>query len=346
MIVRNEAGCIARCLESVRPIISYWVICDTGSTDRTKEIVRQCLQGLPGELHQDRWRDFSHNRNLGLRRARGKADYHLMLDADFTVDIQPDWNAAPLEADGYRLAFSGDIHFKVARLVSDRHEWRYRGRAHEHLHSPTARTFHDLPGLTLSHHADGGSRPGRLEKYRDLLLEDHAERPDDPRTIFYLGQTAMDLARYEEAIEWHQKRISLGGWPEEQWYAAYMMNRSKELAGRPWPEVLHGYLECFEMRPSRLEPLQRICEYHRRINHYALNYALTTPILNTPYPAEDVIFIERPVYQYGLLMERALAAFWLEKESEAKDLLKTLLAIPTLPADYHRIATEHLRALL
>ena len=52
MIVRDEAGTIERCLESCRPAIDYWVICDTGSTDRTPELIRGALAGIPGELHR------------------------------------------------------------------------------------------------------------------------------------------------------------------------------------------------------------------------------------------------------------------------------------------------------
>ena len=87
MIVRDEAEVIGRCIESVRERIDYWVICDTGSTDATREIVRDALAGVPGELHQRKWVDFGHNRTELLRLARGKADYLLLLDADMTVSV-------------------------------------------------------------------------------------------------------------------------------------------------------------------------------------------------------------------------------------------------------------------
>ena len=38
MIVKNESKVITRLLESVSPIIDTYCICDTGSTDDTKEI--------------------------------------------------------------------------------------------------------------------------------------------------------------------------------------------------------------------------------------------------------------------------------------------------------------------
>ena len=39
MIVRDEATIITKCLDSVVKYLDYWVICDTGSTDQTKEII-------------------------------------------------------------------------------------------------------------------------------------------------------------------------------------------------------------------------------------------------------------------------------------------------------------------
>ena len=51
MIVRDEAAIVERCLAAVRPLIDAWVICDTGSTDGTQELIARTLEGVPGELH-------------------------------------------------------------------------------------------------------------------------------------------------------------------------------------------------------------------------------------------------------------------------------------------------------
>jgi cellulose synthase/poly-beta-1,6-N-acetylglucosamine synthase-like glycosyltransferase len=43
MIVKNESQVIEKCLASVKPLIDYWVIVDTGSTDKTQQIVKKCM---------------------------------------------------------------------------------------------------------------------------------------------------------------------------------------------------------------------------------------------------------------------------------------------------------------
>ena len=60
MIVKNETHIIHECLESVAPLIDYWVISDTGSTDGTQELITKFFaeKGIPGELHQDEWKGF------------------------------------------------------------------------------------------------------------------------------------------------------------------------------------------------------------------------------------------------------------------------------------------------
>jgi glycosyltransferase involved in cell wall biosynthesis len=100
MIVRNEAAVIRRCLASVKGIISHWIVCDTGSTDDTKQIVLEELNGIPGTLYDDPWVDFGHNRSLAIARARGKADYHLLLNADETLHLDGEFRN-DLEHDAY-----------------------------------------------------------------------------------------------------------------------------------------------------------------------------------------------------------------------------------------------------
>jgi len=82
MIVKDENHVITRCLESVKSLIDYWVIVDTGSQDGTQDTIKNFLKDIPGELYERPWVNFGHNRNEALALAQDKSDYILFIDAD------------------------------------------------------------------------------------------------------------------------------------------------------------------------------------------------------------------------------------------------------------------------
>ena len=75
MIVKNESPVIEKCLASVKGMIDYWVIVDTGSTDGTQQIIKNFMKDVPGKLYERPWVNFAHNRNEALDLARNKTDY-------------------------------------------------------------------------------------------------------------------------------------------------------------------------------------------------------------------------------------------------------------------------------
>ena len=109
MIVKNEAKIIARCLTSARPLVSTWVIVDTGSTDGTQDVIRRTLADLPGELHERPWRNFGANRTEALALAKGKSEYILIMDADDELVIP--------HPERVKIAFETRKGGKVRRLA-------------------------------------------------------------------------------------------------------------------------------------------------------------------------------------------------------------------------------------
>ncbi len=81
MIARDEEKAIQQSLESIVGIADEVIVVDTGSSDKTKEIVRE----FGGKVIEAEWQDdFSAARNVGLQEATG--DYILCMDADEFVD--------------------------------------------------------------------------------------------------------------------------------------------------------------------------------------------------------------------------------------------------------------------
>jgi tetratricopeptide (TPR) repeat protein len=81
MIVKDGAGSLGRCLESVAGLVDRIVLGDTGSTDDSLAIARS----FGAEIVSVPWQnDFAHARNLVLEHSR--CDWILVLDADEMLD--------------------------------------------------------------------------------------------------------------------------------------------------------------------------------------------------------------------------------------------------------------------
>ena len=89
MIVNNESARIERCLSSIKPYISSYVIVDTGSTDDTINKIKFTMNGaLPGHVVKEPFVDYSTTRNFALGLARNSEfnfDYILLCDADMEL---------------------------------------------------------------------------------------------------------------------------------------------------------------------------------------------------------------------------------------------------------------------
>lgn len=79
VLTKNEEEMIADCLKSVYQLTDEIVIVDSGSTDKTLEIVKKYTDKIFNEDSND----FSAKRNLGLEKAKG--DWVLYIDADERV---------------------------------------------------------------------------------------------------------------------------------------------------------------------------------------------------------------------------------------------------------------------
>jgi tetratricopeptide (TPR) repeat protein len=82
---------------------------------------------------------------------------------------------------------------------------------------------------------DGGCKTNKHERDERLLREDIADPENDDflktRAKFYLAQTLSGLQKYEESIEWYNKRIQDKGWEEEVFYSKFQIGACYENLG-------------------------------------------------------------------------------------------------------------------
>lgn len=279
MIVRDAEQTIAAAIARAKPVISTWTIIDTGSQDNTRDIIQHELKGTPGQLLEQPWVNFAHNRTQLLHAAQGTADYHLMLDADHTLHThgrQPE-----LTADSYLIRVNGPLEWRLPLLTRDGHPFRYEGAAHAYLTSSAPTRTEPLDWLSI----DGGQGATRdkLERDRKALEQAFQDNPSDARTVFYLAQTYRDLDIPHEAIRFYRLRASMGGWAEEVYYARYQLGclLSEHVSFSQGADEL---LRAWRDRPTRTEALR------------ALANAANAVAAKTPKP-DDVLFVTPSAYK-------------------------------------------------
>ncbi|MEU6352873.1 glycosyltransferase [Streptomyces sp. NPDC047072] len=331
MIVKNESAVIERCLSAVRPFIDHWVIDDTGSTDGTRELIREVLDGIPGELHEEPWVDFGHNRTRNIQRARGRADYLLTLDADHV--LRQDAPLPRLTADSYLLRYDvpGTQHRFKHLLRGDR-LWRYEGVTHEYPCTDEDDVQENLDALVVEDHADGGCRDDKFERDARLLRAELVREPGNPRTVFYLANTERDLGHAEEAIHLYERRAAMGGWGEEVYVS--LLEAGILRAGRTdgWPAAMDTFSRAWDARPTRLEACYELAAGLRLRGRHHTAHALLSRVVGRPEP-DDLLFTRSWVYRWGLLFEYAVTAHWVGDHEAAVRACDRLLALPDLPAE-------------
>jgi glycosyltransferase involved in cell wall biosynthesis len=314
MIVRNECRIIERCLNSVRGFIDHWVIVDTGSTDGTQHLIQRCMRNVPGELIERPWVDFAHNRNEALEFARGKTDYVFVIDADEVLVLDQDSSQPRLTHDAYYLKiFSSPVAFWRIQLFRNAPGWRYESAIHEYLAPPETATEERLQGVWIDSRTDGSraAEPGVYQRDVEQLLLAHQETPDDPRTVFNLAQSYAAAGEPVLALQYYQRRVEMGGWPEEAWCALLKVAEIKQLLQREWPEVLQAYLDAFQFRPTRAEPLYRIAVHYRWQGAFHLAHLFLQQAVAIPYPQRDYLAVEERLYRYLIRMALATCCYHL-----------------------------------
>lgn len=330
MLVKNERLNIKLTLETVKPIIDYWIICDTGSTDDTMEIIKETMKDIPGELIQRPWQNFGYNRSEVAILTKNKADYSLMLDADFLIELNG-FDKKNLIDDQYDLLIKWvGTGFYNPLLLNNRLAWKSIGVIHEYWYAEGIKTRSKFPSLSLNHDRHGPPRPKGLCDL-ELLLQGIKDEPNNARYHFYLANTLRDLGQYQKAIEIFNKRVSMGGWDQECHYSLYQIGYCFELLGEINKAKI-AYLKAWEYRPIRSEPLYKLSTLCRKNGEYQQAYLFADKGLTISYP-NDIIFIDGPTYQYGLLFEKSIAAYWLGKYTEAIELCNKIDKIKNLPED-------------
>lgn len=333
MIVKDESLVICRCLESIKPLINYWVIVDTGSTDDTKAKIKEFMKEIPGELHERTWINFEHNRNEALSLAKNKREYILFIDADEELSFPRNYRIPRLNKDFYHIMVDFDgTHYARIGLIKSQLDFKWTGVLHEAIDTSHAQTSELMQNVKYVVHTDGARSkdPEKFKKDAQTLEAALQKEPNNARYVFYLAQSYRDANEHELALKNYMKRTLMGDWDQEVFWSLLQIGMLQEILEMPGEEITKSYYSASMLCPKRAEPLYRLAKYFRQKGDYFSGYLIARQGLTIPL-SDDVLFVESWIYDYGLLLEYAICASGLEKYQEAQLAAYRLLG-KNLPA--------------
>ena len=342
MIVKDETHVIEQCLRSMAKYVDRYDITDTGSTDGTPELIKKTMDelGVPGEVYLSDWKGFGdHANKIGSRTEafhnaeKSGADYAWVIDADDYIEGTFEY-PENMDGDGYTLLIKrGDFSWWRNQIFKLDLGWKYVGILHEYAEATkkSPAIFSKINGdYHVSARTEGNRNVGitPVEKYSrdaDTLLKALEDEPENARYQFYLGQSYFDSQQWDKAREAYRKRVEMGGWNEEVYYSQFRVALITGIMKEPYENILKEYMEAYNIRPVRAEPLVEISRLYRSIEKPAAAYPFAKMASETPYPSEDILFISEDVYKYAALDEISATAYYAGRPLEGYNATKMLL---------------------
>ena len=265
-----------------------------------------------------------------------------MIDADQLVVFDPEFDFEKFKRGlKYHLydvrIESGDVEYLVPQLASNKIEISYRGVLHEFRECPVGCSRGAAHGL-LIREAHDSARSRNVRKYSDdaAILEQALLVETVPFLIarykFYLAQSYRDAGESERAIKAYLERAVLGSWDEEVFYSFYSAAKLKELLRYPEDEVINTFLDAYRACPRRAEALYGAARFCRTIERYeqGYNFAKKGLLLRLP---QGGLFVERWIYDHGLLHEYSHLAFLSDHHEECLQACVRMLDEGKIPED-------------
>lgn len=213
MIVKNEAGNLKSCLDSVSGQVDEIVIVDTGSTDETLEIARSYTDKI---YHFPWGGDFSAARNFAIEKAGGQ--WILSLDADEELVSRTGELKRLVARDKHLEAYllplnnptavsTGEYNrFLVLRLFRNNGRYRFQGKIHEQITISENGVVGIAEGPVINHKMLSARECNR-KRGRNLALLKKAHSGDTQNLFlqYYIGVEWLMLGRPERALPYFQQ---------------------------------------------------------------------------------------------------------------------------------------------
>jgi len=356
LIVKNESHVIKRCLDSVKRLIDYVLIVDTGSDDNTIEVINGWLveNNMPGEVILESWQNFAYNRTFALSRLKEveSIDYALMIDADETLSFEEIFDVnyfkSNMTFDVYNVRTNmWGNYYERPQITTNKKVCEYVGVVHEFL-SLTNLSVSSVSGFENIPIQDSARNKSGNKFLKDIeLLEDAISKESDgswlkSRYTFYLAQSYRDSGNIEKALENYLKRADMGYWGEEIYVSLHQSGNIMRDLGYPREQVLQTYMRAVEVNPRRGESLYGYLYYCRMNALHNQGFIVGKHAITLDMPS-GCLFTESWVYDYGILDEFSIIAFWSGNYKESKECCERILNKNGIPDNIKNRVQQNLQ---
>jgi len=317
-ISKNESKFVERFYESSKDA-DVILLADTGSTDNTVELARNCGMTVH-EISVVPWR-FDTARNAALCLIPKDVDVCISLDLDeelqpgWREEIERVWKNGETNRLRYKYDWSNGVVFFYEKIHA-RNGYTWENMCHEVVVTDLRVTdvWAHTDMLLVVHKPDPTKSRGH---YLDLLKTDVTHNPTNARNAFYYARELSFNRKWQDAIDACERYLNLpkATWVNERCYARRVQGRSYDELGQG-QEALNAFRKaCFEA-PNTREPwvdLANSCYTKRMWNecYYAATQALTITHKELVYTVDPEVWGYKP---YDLA---ALAAWNLNIKEKA-----------------------------
>jgi glycosyltransferase involved in cell wall biosynthesis len=340
---KNEEHCIKDTLESVYKYIDHWIVYDTGSTDRTQEIVETFFKekNIPGKFYTETFEGFDKSKTKMIACAKDKADYIMHLDADDLLAGDFVFPENDPDKDSYYMNVRrGGSNYKALILFKASYTWKFCGVAH------TTIKCLEKPNFSMGDISDSsyiicegiGSRAfdpkkffydaERLQKqFFDTLIED----PDDlnNRSAFYTAQSYMDYGMYTEALQWNKLYLKLNNtWIEERFEAQLRIGKIYISMDADIELIEHEMKKAIEIFPDRAEPYHYMGIHFNRLKDYEKGYYYLNEAVKKDLAAmknKYILFVDESAYGKWNYDELSVSCFWTNRPEQGVELINAIV---------------------
>jgi hypothetical protein len=282
MIVYNQSQTINTTLSNILDNIpiTYWVICDIGSTDNTKQYIKDFFttKNISGEMYDIESKNVAYNLSQALDYAFNKTDYLFIFDANNKINGTLELPEVLIH-NSYWLQFDTNFVYYRPLLINNRMKWTFKSVLYEYLESIDNDSTFDGVELKGNYHIkstvvdlDYKKQAEILQTEFEIELLKNIDIQLSYHYAFYCAHNYNNCGDIENSIKWYKKVLDdLNKWNQEQYCSCIQLGhlyKKKDC----FDQSLYYYLKSIDYDNERIEGIVHAFNYlkEKKYNHCAI----------------------------------------------------------------------------